>query len=201
VHLLTWLTSIVISARLIVPSERSVPSGTCAGPDERTCLSNIRRSTKGCILSFCVAYFKHFGLMLQAIHVKYEFLKACLSYYSSFVIITGCWPTDSVNNAEEKRQIFRITYSIHDAHAQRCIATINVVLSSVSRWVVCCVQFSYRSHIRPCVVYGGADIGSQIRDVARGCHLLVATPGRLVDMMERGRIHLDNIRSVYSAFL
>jgi len=50
--------------------------------------------------------------------------------------------------------------------------------------------------VRPCVVYGGADIGSQIRDVARGCHLLVATPGRLVDMMERGRIRLDNIRSV-----
>jgi len=92
VHLLTSLTSIVISARLIVPSERSVPSGARAGSDERTCLSNIRRSTKGCILSFCVAYFKHFGLMLQAIHVKYEFLKACLSYYSSFTIITGRWP-------------------------------------------------------------------------------------------------------------
>jgi len=54
--------------------------------------------------------------------------------------------------------------------------------------------------VRPCVVYGGADIGSQIRDVARGCHLLVATPGRLVDMMERGRIRLDNIRSPESFF-
>nr|XP_006638952.2 PREDICTED: ATP-dependent RNA helicase DDX3X isoform X5 [Lepisosteus oculatus] len=52
-------------------------------------------------------------------------------------------------------------------------------------------KFSYRSKVRPCVVYGGADIGQQIRDLERGCHLLVATPGRLVDMMERGKIGLD----------
>jgi superfamily II DNA/RNA helicase len=55
-------------------------------------------------------------------------------------------------------------------------------------------KFAYRSHMRPCVVYGGADIGSQIRDLSRGCHLLVATPGRLVDMMERGRVGVENVR-------
>lgn len=55
-------------------------------------------------------------------------------------------------------------------------------------------KFAYRSPVRPCVVYGGADIGSQIRDLSRGCHLLVATPGRLVDMMERGRVAVDNVR-------
>uniref|UniRef100_A0A8C5WP89 RNA helicase n=1 Tax=Laticauda laticaudata TaxID=8630 RepID=A0A8C5WP89_LATLA len=52
-------------------------------------------------------------------------------------------------------------------------------------------KFAYRSKVRPCVVYGGAEIGQQIRDLERGCHLLVATPGRLVDMMERGKIGLD----------
>ncbi|KAK7145388.1 hypothetical protein R3I94_011478 [Phoxinus phoxinus] len=52
-------------------------------------------------------------------------------------------------------------------------------------------KFAYRSLVRPCVVYGGADIGQQIRDLERGCHLLVATPGRLVDMMERGKIGMD----------
>ncbi|XP_078613411.1 ATP-dependent RNA helicase DDX3X-like isoform X4 [Branchiostoma floridae x Branchiostoma japonicum] len=55
-------------------------------------------------------------------------------------------------------------------------------------------KFAYRSHVRPCVVYGGADIGGQMRDLERGCHLLVGTPGRLVDMMERGRIGLDYIK-------
>lgn len=57
-------------------------------------------------------------------------------------------------------------------------------------------QFAYRSRVRPCVVYGGADIGQQIRELERGCHLLVATPGRLVDMMERGKIGLDYCKSV-----
>ncbi|XP_065179160.1 ATP-dependent RNA helicase DDX3X-like [Sycon ciliatum] len=55
-------------------------------------------------------------------------------------------------------------------------------------------KFSYRSRVRPCVCYGGADISSQIQNIDRGCHLLVATPGRLVDLIERGRISLDQIR-------
>ncbi|ONH69570.1 ATP-dependent RNA helicase DED1 [Cyberlindnera fabianii] len=55
-------------------------------------------------------------------------------------------------------------------------------------------KFTYRSWVRPCVVYGGADIGSQLRDMERGCDLLVATPGRLNDMLERGRVSLRNIK-------
>ena len=61
------------------------------------------------------------------------------------------------------------------------------------------LQFAYRSHVRPCVVYGGADIGAQIRDLQRGCHMLVATPGRLVDLMERGKVGVDQIKYVLSA--
>lgn len=52
-------------------------------------------------------------------------------------------------------------------------------------------KFAYRSRVRPCVVYGGAHVGEQMRDLDRGCHLLVATPGRLVDMLERGKISLE----------
>ncbi|KAL8971989.1 MAG: hypothetical protein Q9183_000789 [Haloplaca sp. 2 TL-2023] len=55
-------------------------------------------------------------------------------------------------------------------------------------------KFAYRSWVRPCVVYGGADIGTQLRAMERGCDLLVATPGRLVDLIERGRISLVNIK-------
>lgn len=55
-------------------------------------------------------------------------------------------------------------------------------------------KFAYRSWVRPCVVYGGADIGTQLRSMERGCDLLVATPGRLVDLIERGRISLGNIK-------
>ncbi|CAO3631845.1 unnamed protein product [Cunninghamella echinulata] len=55
-------------------------------------------------------------------------------------------------------------------------------------------KFAYRSYIRPCVVYGGADIGNQLRMLSRKCQLLVATPGRLVDILERRRLSLSNIR-------
>lgn len=55
-------------------------------------------------------------------------------------------------------------------------------------------KFCYRSWVRPAVVYGGADINVQLRQIERGCDLLSATPGRLVDLIERGRISLANIR-------
>jgi ATP-dependent RNA helicase DDX3X len=55
-------------------------------------------------------------------------------------------------------------------------------------------KFSYRSWVRTAVVYGGADINQQLRQIERGCDLLSATPGRLVDLIERGRISLSNVQ-------
>ena len=55
-------------------------------------------------------------------------------------------------------------------------------------------KFTYRSQIRPVVVYGGADFALQFKDLSRGCDILVATPGRLVDMMERGKVSLSKCR-------
>ncbi|KAF9143345.1 DEAD-box ATP-dependent RNA helicase [Mortierella sp. GBA39] len=55
-------------------------------------------------------------------------------------------------------------------------------------------KFSYRSWVRSCVVYGGADIGQQLRTIDRGCDMLTATPGRLVDLIERGRVSLANVQ-------
>ena len=55
-------------------------------------------------------------------------------------------------------------------------------------------KYLYRSRVRPCAVYGGASISRQMMDVSRGCLLLVATPGRLVDFLERGAIGLEQCR-------
>lgn len=55
-------------------------------------------------------------------------------------------------------------------------------------------KFCYRSWVRPAVAYGGVDIGQQIRTLQRGCDLLVAAPGRLTDLLERGRVSLANIK-------
>ncbi len=45
-------------------------------------------------------------------------------------------------------------------------------------------------------VYGGSSIESQIRGLKRGVHVVVATPGRLLDLMRRGCIELDEVRNV-----
>jgi ATP-dependent RNA helicase DDX3X len=46
-------------------------------------------------------------------------------------------------------------------------------------------KFCYRSMLRPCVVYGGAPVGQQLEQLRLGCDILVATPGRLIDFMQR----------------
>lgn len=43
-------------------------------------------------------------------------------------------------------------------------------------------------------VYGGASITNQITELKRGAHIIVATPGRLVDLIDRKKVHLDQIR-------
>jgi hypothetical protein len=48
-------------------------------------------------------------------------------------------------------------------------------------------KFCYRSMLRPCVVYGGAPLGQQIEQLALGCDILIGTPGRLIDFMQRPR--------------
>jgi ATP-dependent RNA helicase DeaD len=45
-------------------------------------------------------------------------------------------------------------------------------------------------------VYGGADIKKQITDIKKGVDVIVATPGRLMDLMNRKVIHLNEIRYV-----
>jgi ATP-dependent RNA helicase DeaD len=47
--------------------------------------------------------------------------------------------------------------------------------------------------IKTVAVYGGASIGEQIRDLKRGVQIVVATPGRLIDLIERKAINLNNI--------
>ena len=47
--------------------------------------------------------------------------------------------------------------------------------------------------VRLTTVYGGASMGKQIDALRRGVDLVVATPGRLIDLMERGAVRLDRV--------
>lgn len=54
----------------------------------------------------------------------------------------------------------------------------------------------YLDNVRVLAVYGGADISSQIRALRRGVQIIVATPGRLIDLMERGAAELEHVDNV-----
>ena len=54
----------------------------------------------------------------------------------------------------------------------------------------------YITDLKILPVYGGSSIESQIRSLKKGVHIIVATPGRLIDLMERKVARLETIRDV-----
>lgn len=56
-----------------------------------------------------------------------------------------------------------------------------------------CTKFGKSSRIRNTAVYGGVPKGQQIRDLQRGAEIVVATPGRLIDMLESGKTNLKRV--------
>ena len=54
----------------------------------------------------------------------------------------------------------------------------------------------YRPETKIVSVYGGANIVSQIRALKKGAQIIVATPGRLLDILKRGEADLSHVRSL-----
>jgi ATP-dependent RNA helicase DDX3X len=54
-------------------------------------------------------------------------------------------------------------------------------------------KFCFKTGIRPVVVYGGADVRLQFRELEKGCDILVATPGRLMDLIDRARCSVEYV--------
>ena len=54
----------------------------------------------------------------------------------------------------------------------------------------------YIPHMHIAAVYGGASIDTQIHQLRHGVQIIVATPGRLIDLMHRGKARLDQVRNV-----
>jgi len=49
-------------------------------------------------------------------------------------------------------------------------------------------RFCYRTMLRPGVIYGGSPMAEQIAHLAKGCDVLIGTPGRLVDFINRPHV-------------
>ncbi|XP_013162997.1 PREDICTED: ATP-dependent RNA helicase vasa, isoform A [Papilio xuthus] len=57
-------------------------------------------------------------------------------------------------------------------------------------------KFSYGSVVKVAVAYGGTAVRHQSDNISRGCHILVATPGRLHDFVDRRRVSFEQVRCV-----
>ncbi|GAA0547709.1 DEAD/DEAH box helicase [Chitinophaga japonensis] len=52
----------------------------------------------------------------------------------------------------------------------------------------------YLGEVSVVAVYGGASIVQQLRELKRGAHVVVATPGRLLDIIDRGAVNFEHVR-------
>lgn len=57
-------------------------------------------------------------------------------------------------------------------------------------------KFASDSYIKMCLCYGGTSTRHQSSNVSRGCHVLVATPGRLLDFVDKTFLSFDDVRYV-----
>lgn len=89
------------------------------------------------------------------------------------------------------------------------IQKINLTLTQPQALVLCptrelCLQIAddlndyskYIDELKVLPVYGGSSIDSQIKALRRGVHIVVATPGRLIDLMNRRCVDLSNVSNV-----
>ena len=58
----------------------------------------------------------------------------------------------------------------------------------------CCRDYARYLAVRHCVIFGGVNQRPQVDALQRGVDLLVATPGRLLDLVGQGHISLDKVR-------
>jgi len=55
-------------------------------------------------------------------------------------------------------------------------------------------KFSQGSDVKVVVTYGGTSINYQASQLGRGCNILVSTPGRLLDYVEKGRVTFSSLK-------
>nr|ABE27759.1 vasa [Azumapecten farreri] len=55
-------------------------------------------------------------------------------------------------------------------------------------------KFSHGTMLRPVVLYGGTSVGYQLKQVENGAHIVVGTPGRLIDVINKGKISLAKLK-------
>ncbi len=83
-------------------------------------------------------------------------------------------------------------------HEQRRGRSVRALILAPTRELAIKIHDSLRTygrflHLRTAVIVGGVSQGAQVKAIAGGLDILVATPGRLLDLMEQGHVRLDAV--------
>ena len=109
--------------------------------------------------------------------------------------LLGCAQTGTGKTAAFAIPILQI---LHAEHAERTHKHIKTLILTPTRELAIQIGESFSSYgrnlrIRHTVIFGGVPQGAQVQALNRGVDILIATPGRLLDLMNQGYINLTGI--------
>ena len=110
--------------------------------------------------------------------------------------LLGCAQTGTGKTAAFTLPILQLLSAEPRTKGRRTIKTL--VLTPTRELAIqideCCRDYARYTDIRHCVIFGGVNQRPQVDALQRGVDLLVATPGRLLDLVGQGHISLDKVR-------
>jgi ATP-dependent RNA helicase RhlE len=109
--------------------------------------------------------------------------------------LLGCAQTGTGKTAAFALPILQL---LDAAHAERAPKHIKVLILTPTRELAIQIGESFTSYgrnlrIKHTVIFGGVPQGAQVQALNRGVDILIATPGRLLDLMNQGYIRLSDI--------
>jgi ATP-dependent RNA helicase RhlE len=109
--------------------------------------------------------------------------------------LLGCAQTGTGKTAAFAIPILQL---LHAEHAERAHRHIKVLVLTPTRELAIQIGESFAAYgrnlrLKHTVVFGGVPQGAQVQALQRGVDILIATPGRLLDLMSQGYINLKDI--------
>ena len=109
--------------------------------------------------------------------------------------LLGCAQTGTGKTAAFAIPILQI---LHEEHAERTHKNIKVLILTPTRELAIQIGESFAAYgrnlrLRHTVIFGGVPQGAQVQALNRGVDILIATPGRLLDLMNQGYINIKDI--------
>ena len=111
--------------------------------------------------------------------------------------VLGCAQTGTGKTAAFAIPIIQLIHTKDGAHQGR--PTLRSLIVTPTRELAIQIEenieaYSKNTNIKHAVIFGGVKQGAQVEKLKKGIHILVATPGRLLDLINQGFVKLDTIK-------